>query len=312
EQLVHYAQRQDMNQIYSDYPPGWPQAQMIYDPSYQGLFGADASMFILKGVSNRLQQQQISYQNTLRSNAQEFVPQAVSAYPKQQYPPHQSAFRIDAPEFILKTANSRLSFVQTQRELRVETSEFVLKSSRNEVAVRKIAVPRRSRVPRKLDGPNDLKQSQRSEVRKDVVNANDDDGDDEEREEIREELRKIPRKLSVIRKEFLKNHRNKAKLKQRKKKLIEAKRSVPVATKAPCEVFLEICFYLPPSDLYSITRVCKTSSNGTSEGGGKFRNGYKIVFSALISMLKNRADLKGLWSKPVNTVTTFIVVEQGR
>ncbi|CAI2171622.1 14130_t:CDS:2 [Funneliformis geosporum] len=251
QQPAHYTQPQYMNQIFSDYPLYGPQVQLIYDPPYQVVLRANASMFV-------------SYQSSLRFEAPEFVPQAVNVHP-QQYPHHQSTFLIDAPDFIPKTANRRPSFVpQTQRELRVETPEFIPKSPRNKVFDRKIAITRQSQVSRKLDAPNDLKESQRTEVRKDFVNANEDDGDDEEREEVREERRKVPRELSALRKEVLKNHRNKTKLRQRKKKRIEANPNLPAladATKAPCEIFMEICIYLSPSDLYSLTRVCKIWRN---------------------------------------------------
>ena len=71
-------------------------------------------------------------------------------------------------------------------------------------------------------------------------------------------LLEYKRKLSISRKAALKRHRNRNKLKQRRKRHIEKEQYfvLPIM-KIPCEIFMEICTYLSPSDLLSLTRVCK-------------------------------------------------------
>jgi hypothetical protein len=69
------------------------------------------------------------------------------------------------------------------------------------------------------------------------------------------------RKLSNTRNTALKIHRNKNKLNQRRKGCIEVQYFEPLMMKIPCEIFMIICTYLSPLDLFSLTRVCKKWKN---------------------------------------------------
>ncbi|CAG8448806.1 17261_t:CDS:2 [Acaulospora morrowiae] len=142
------------------------------------------------------------------------------------------------------------------------------------------------------------------------------------------EYQKRMKELSKNRAIYLKKRKAQYKSRRRaeKRRLLRNPQPIPYALRLPVETFTRVCSYLPPSDLYSLTRVCKQWRSwldapenkytqeiwAHSQSGKRFQAGSLIASSVQMPKLTNIVATRIPWSDVAGIVTVSTQDVRGR